>query len=229
MKSRFLVPIMLVAGVVWPFAASADIILIDPATQNGSFELLGGTPSAGRKATHWDTDPDGDVDYWSVWGAAVGGPSTAENDSGTDIGGNPTDGTQVAFLQPGNAAYNLTSYLVQAGDVFTYLWDWTLSGRGNAIAQLAYSDGVNIVAIDGTDTTNPDTASAHLGLGTTYTALAGDPAIGNPIALTVRSTGNWPEVDNFVLSVAPIPEPSTLALFGSLALFLAIRRRRAVP
>lgn len=221
-KMTFVTPALMLATMLWPLGSQADI-LIDATTNNGSFELLGGAPST-AKATHWDTDPDGNVDNWSVWGATVGGPSTAENDSGTDLGNAPTDGTHVAFLQPGNAAYNLTSHIVQVGDVFTYSWDWTLAGRGNATAGLAYFDGLNVVAIPSTETTNPDTAQPWNGLGTTYTALAGDPAIGNAMALTVVSGGNWPEVDNFVLTV--IPEPSTLALFGGVGMLLVLMRRR---
>lgn len=171
-------------------------VLIDASTRNGSFELLGGVQGV-AKATHWDTDPDGDVDSWTDWA----GVSTANNDSGADASGAASDGTRVAFLQNANAAYNLTDYTIQLGDRFTYSWDWVLAGRGPAIAGLAYDNGGTITAIGGADTTNPDATMPHLGLGMLYEVLAGNPAIGKKIALTVSSTGNYPEVDNFYLAV----------------------------
>jgi PEP-CTERM motif len=185
-------------------SALAATILINPTTLNGSFEDAPTT-----KTPNWSN-----VNAWENWGASVGGPSTASNDSGTDTSAAATNGTHVAFLQPNNAAYNLTSYVAQVGDVFNYTWDWALVGRGLATAQLAYQDGSgNIVAIAGTDTSFQSNTMQGLGLGTAYTALSGDPAIGRPIAITVRTVGNYPEVDNFVLSVTSVPEPGTLAMF----------------
>jgi hypothetical protein len=199
-----LVRIMVCAVVALTFCSSSRgaTILIDPSTLNGSFEDAPTT-----KTPNWAT-----VAAWEDWGASVGGPSTASNDSGTDVSGAATNGTHVAFLQPNNAAYNLASYVVQAGDVFTYTWDWALTGRGNAIAQLAYLNGTNIAAISGTDSTDPGGGTGPRSHSGSYTVLAGDPAIGNQIAMTIRTTGNYPEVDNFVLSVTSVPEPTSLMI-----------------
>lgn len=194
-------------------SGSAAANLINATTNNGSFETLGGVIS-NAKATNWDTDPDGDVDHWNNWGASTGGPSTAQTDSGTEPHISvATQGNRIAFLQAGNAAYNLTSHAIEAGEVFTYSWDWVLAGRPNATAQLGYWNGSAIVAISGTDTTNPNTTVRHLGLGTTWTVPPGHPAIGHPIAMTVRATNGYPEIDNFVLSVTATPAvPVTLNL-----------------
>jgi hypothetical protein len=211
--------IMMCAVVAMTYCSSsrAAAILINPTTLNGSFE---DPPTT--KTPSWATVP-----AWEDWGASVGGPSTANNDSGTDVSGAATNGTHDAFLQPNNAAYDLTSYVVQAGDVFTYTWDWVLVGRGAATAQLAYLSGTNIVPIAGTDTTYQSNTVKGLNLGTTYTALAGDPAVGKQIALTIKSGGNYPEVDNFVLSVGAVPEPCSLAILclGAASLLVAGRHR----
>src|SRR5690606_3421976 len=115
------------------------IVLIDPTHNNGSFELLAGAQGA-AKASHWDTDADGDVGSWTLWDASVGGPATAFNDSGAENSANATQGSRVGYLQPNNAAYNLASRVVTEGDSFTYAWDWVAPGRGAATAQLAYLD-----------------------------------------------------------------------------------------
>ena len=62
-------------------------------------------------------------------------------------------------------------------------------------------------------------------MGTTYIAMAGDPAIGHQIAMTIASSGNYPEVDNFVLTVTSVPEPSVLAL-GSLGIIFWLAKRK---
>ena len=190
-----------------PLTVGGAIVLIDPTHNNGSFELLGGVQGA-AKASHWDTDADGDVDNWTLWGAAVGGPATALNDSGTEASGAATNGTRVGYLQANNAAYNLTTAVIAEGDTFTYAWDWCQAGRGAATAQLAYQDGANIVAITGTESTG----AAVDTFGTTWVVPPGHPAIGKPIAMTIRTTGNYPEVDNFILVVVPAGGPVDLKI-----------------
>jgi hypothetical protein len=183
-------------------------VLISPTVHNGSFELLGPVPGAPNvaKATNWDTDPDGDVTYWTLWDAVTGGPATAFNDSGTE--NNPThatNGTKVGFLQANNAAFNLTEHTVQLGDKFKYTWDYALAGRGNITAQLAYQDaGGLIVPIAGTTSTNAGNATVQTGIGASllYTVASGDPAIGRLLALTIKNDPgtNYPELDNVLVS-----------------------------
>ena len=191
-----------------PVTITGATVLIDTLHRNGSFELLGGVNST-AKAFHWDTDPNGNVDNWTLWDAAASGPATASSDSGTEAVGEATQGTRVAFLQPNNGAYNRAGRVIAAGDVFTYTWDWVLAGRGDATAQLAYWDPAanagagGAIAIAGTATINPNITIQHLALSTTWTVPAGDPAIGKEIVMTIQTTGNYPEVDNVVLSVMP--------------------------
>jgi hypothetical protein len=202
MKLKIPCSTIILTSVLLPLCAEAQGILIDPTTLNGSFEN-------NSSKTTFDS---GLVPNWVVWT----GVSAASNDSGTDASGAATQGTRDAYLQGGNADFDLTSYTFQAGDVFTYTWDWALVGRGSATAQLGYWNGSIVVAIAGTDTSFQSNSSQGLGLGTTYTVLPGDPAIGNEIAMTILapSGSNYPEVDNFVLTVTPVPEPSVAALGG---------------
>lgn len=81
-------------------AATADI-LIDPIVNNGSFEFAGGVLNT-AKVQVWDGSPD--VDNWAVWTEV----STADTDSGVENTGNASDGVMVAFMQGGNATYNMT-------------------------------------------------------------------------------------------------------------------------
>ena len=36
----------------------------------------------------------------------------------------PTHDTKQAFMQNGNAIYNMTTHVIQAGDVLTFLWEF---------------------------------------------------------------------------------------------------------
>ncbi len=190
-------------------AASSQVILINPTTRNGSFESLGGSSPATAKASHWDNDPDGNVDNWTVWDATSGGPSTIANDSGTEVNGSASQGSRIAFLQNGNAAYNLTDHVIEAGDVFTYSWDYVSPNRGTANAQLAYKDGNSIVSILGTQVSNPNTAR-RLGITGAWTVPSGHASVGHLVAITLRSNGSYPEIDNVILkfqgpSLDPVP------------------------
>ena len=176
-----------------------SVTLIDATTRNGSFELLGAAPGAvsAAKATHWDTDPDGDVTYWTLFPGV-----TAFNDSGTEINaGLATHGTKLAFLQNGNAAYNLTSHVIQAGDVFTFLWD-ARNGAAHNVS-LVYDNGGILTAM-GTAVSSTSTGLNKTG---TFTVLGGDPCIGKTVGIKLASTGFFPNLDNFRLTVAPSPTP----------------------
>lgn len=180
-------------------AAYPSVNLIDATTRNGSFELLGAQPGAvsAAKATHWDNDPDGDVTYWNLFPGV-----TAFNDSGTETNaGLATHGSKVAFLQNGNAAYNMTSYIIQAGDVFTFLWD-ARSGAAHNVS-LVYNNG-GILTPLGTPVTSNATGLNKTG---TYTVVTGDTCIGKTIGIKLASTGNYPNIDNVRLSVMPSPSP----------------------
>jgi hypothetical protein len=178
--------------------------LINSTTRNGSFELVSGSPGGTAKVNI----STGTVDNWKTWPAF---PNSG--DTGADDGAEATDGTRYGFLQGDSGIYNIAGHIITAGDVFTYNWDWVLAGRGSAVVQLGYWSGTNVVLIPGTDSTAPGGTGVLLGLGTNYTVMAGDPAIGKPVVLTVNAPAgaNYPEVDHVILTV--VPAGSTTAPF----------------
>lgn len=190
------------AGALLPLCSQAAV-LIDANTLNGSFELLGGATNSTAKATHWDTDPDGDVDDWTVWGAAVGGPSTAENDSGAEESGGATDGVKVGFMQGGNAVYNLTTNIVAAGTRYGIQWD-AINGFTDYEVSLVYSPdaGATVTNIPASVLFSTGTGNDQ---GGGYTIPAGHPAIGNPIGIGIYAPTGWVNIDNVRLSINEDP------------------------
>ena len=176
--------------------ASATV-LIDATRRNGSFEKAGRV-LATAAVHHWDTHPAGDVDQWTLWDAAAGGPASASNDSGITPSANASDGSCLAFLQPGNAVYNLTGRAIAEGDTYMVSWKWRRAGRGHLKGQFAYQDGSAILPIEDTETGGAELRTFWR----TWTVPAGHPAIGKPIAVTLQTNGNYPEVDEVVLAVA---------------------------
>jgi hypothetical protein len=170
--------------------------LINPTTRNGSFELISGNPGGTTKVNI----STGTVDNWKTWPAF---PNSGDTGADDDVAA--TDGTRIAFLQGDSGIYNMAGQIIAAGDSYSYTWDWVLTGRGPAVVHLGYWDGTNVVLIPGTDSSAPGGTGPLLGLGTNYTILAGDPAIGHPVVLTVNapSGANYPEVDNINLTVVP--------------------------
>jgi hypothetical protein len=216
---KILSPAIILIGALLPICAGAQTILINPTTLNGSFE------DNSSKTTF----TSGLVPNWAVWTSAESIP--ANTDSGSDVSGSATQGTRDAYLQQGTAAYDLTAYTIQAGDVFTYTWDWALVGRGTATVELGYWDGSSFVGIGSTATSFQSNTSQGLGLGTSYTASLADATGGADVGAqmgigVISPTGaNYPEVDNFVLTV--VPEPSTMALscLGGLGALLLKRKK----
>lgn len=182
----------LVAG-----TASADV-LIDPDNNNGSFEFAGGELNT-TKIQVWDGTPD--VDNWTEWTEN----STAGDDSGIENTGNASDGAMVAFLQGGNAVYNMTSWEASEGDFFFYSWDHVLRADRNHTVGLVYDNNGTITSLVDSEINSTGVLES---IDSTYTIPAGSPAIGNTIGLGVVSPGDYPEVDNFILTVnedAPVP------------------------
>lgn len=213
-----------------PMGFAGAATLINPTINNGSFEYVDGSPltqPSGTKIVGWDT-PGLNIDNWTLW-------SGPENDSGTQVwtpGPPPPQGPEgiwFAFLQPGASIYNLTGHTIQAGDTFTFSWD-NIGTRTNLshTVSLVFFDGTNVQVIPDTTVTGLNGGNAY---GGTFTIPEGSLSIGHTIGLGVVNTSeSWPELDNFVLEVTPVPEPSTLALAGASALFVitrAIRRRKA--
>jgi hypothetical protein len=178
--------------------------LIDTEVRNGSFELMGpapGVPNA-AKAENWDTDTDGDVPYWNLWA----GESTASANSGAETGGTNTHGIKHAYMENGNAAYNLTDHIVAAGDIIAFSYDHTGSGaivRGG----LVYNSGTDLspvisrFPVDQQAATEVTSTSYANGRGNIYVVPAGSPAIGKKVGVGLKSTSGWPYVDQVILTI----------------------------
>ena len=191
----------------------ASTTLIDATTNNGSFELADGIVNT-TKIKEWDTTPD--VDNWTEWT----GVSGAMGDSGVEMTGNASDGDMVSFLQPNNATYNLTSHVAQVGDVFLFSWDHVLRNSLHTVG-LVWDDGGTITSIAASEISSDTAGTSN---SNSFTVQAGDPWIGSTIGLgLVNNNSNYPEVDNFVLTL--IPEPSAVVLVGIAVGLLAARRR----
>ncbi len=178
------------------------VTLIGDTVRNGSFELLGPVPGLPNlaKATNWDTDPDGDVTYWTVWP----GESTIETDTGTQVGaaGTVTHGVKQAAVQNGNAMYNMTDHVVQAGDILYFGFSHTAGGaaiRGGLIYNTGTIGAPVLVrfpaAAEITNTVIGGTKAIY------YTVPVGSPAIGFPLGVGFKSTSNWPLIDSVKLTV----------------------------
>ena len=186
-------------------------VLIGPTTNNGGFELLGGVGGSAAKATHFDTDPDGDVDNWAYIGTAAGDEGS---DNTVAVLEQPVQAFREAFMDDNDRIYNLTSHLVAVGDVIDFSWLITISGRGPMEGQLGY--GAGATPFGPAATTAALAVYGTVGSGT-YTVLAGDAAVGQTLGLILRGgtaatnyITNFPEFDNVVLTV--IPEPASLAM-----------------
>jgi len=225
MQRKYIAAIIVLTGALLPVWTDAQTVLIGGTTLNGNF---------GLPATK-TTFASGGVPDWSVWTPALGGPSPlVDGDSGVQPGASestPISGQNIAYFQGGSTAYDLTSWTIASGDVYSYSWDWVLQGRGTATAELGYWNGTTLTAIAGTATSAQSNSGTVLDVTGGYTAGPTDPAIGSDIALIILapSGSNYPEVDNVNLTVVPAPEPSIAALagLGVLALFVVKRKQFA--
>ncbi|MCW1886317.1 hypothetical protein OKA04_16385 [Luteolibacter flavescens] len=215
----------LLATVLSTGAASA-VTLISSTVNNGSFESVDGVVNTSyiEKVTQFDGAAAGEVDNWTIWSSVA----TNFNNSGTEVWSPAPaapvgpDGIRFAFLQPGNAIYNLTSHTIQAGDMLSFSWDHIRGRNLSHTVTLVYFDGTNVLPVPATEVFATASSQSYSG---TFTIPAGSLAIGHTLGLGIVNTSdNWVEVDNFKLDT--IPEPS-VALLGALGLLGFSRRRRS--
>lgn len=231
-----------VAAAAFGVSAHAQVItLIDAATNNGSFE----TPVAGKINFSLTTSNTAAIPYWALTAAPAGNvDSGVETDAGITQAG-----VRGAFQQPTSGVFNLvTSRAIAAGDTYTLVYYARNTNGGTAGASIdtltttffsqaapapgaAYGYAPTAVLATGTATVANNavgTANAFTQVTLTYVATAAN--VGGNIGISVTNAGpNYDGIDNFVLTVAPVPEPSTYALMfaGMGGLLLMFRVRRA--
>ena len=182
--------------------AQAATTLIGGAIQNGDFNDTA------------DTFASGNVPNWTV--------STTGGSMLTEAGG--TTGFRAVIQSPGGSIYNATTYTAQVGDVFTIAFFDQRVDRAMTAA-LAWDDGGTITAQAGASVSSDGTIATQT---TNYTVQSGDAVVGKEVSLllTRGGSGNYSRFDDAVLSVVPVPEPSSSALLGLGGLALIMRRRK---
>ena len=209
-------------------AAASNIthaaVLIDGTTLNGGFEgpdlsVAGsakqGFDMAGKDSAAW-------VNTTTTYGGAAG---ASYNDVGVDFNaGGAHSGNQFAFFHGGEGgAYNMTTYVIQAGDQFSLTW-W---GRADSIAMRLFSstDGsygtattlAEIVQIQD----DPGGFAQYL---LAYSAVATD--VGKTIGVSIFNPDvGYANVDDVMLTVVPETSSSVL-LIGGAALITRRSRKR---
>ena len=243
------------------FAASQvsaqTLTLISPTVNDGGFESV----TAAKPDFVANTSANADIPYWGATDSTPsGGIAGDPTDSGVDtatatvgaMGNNLVThtGTRGSFYQPGqSSAFNLvTTSTITANTVYTLTWFGRTTGTGGqqfvslfsqatstvtAGANYAYLPTATLISVDGS--TNPTYAlSAANGnfaqYSLTYTSTAAD--AGQYIGLLYGNSGSsYIGADDFTLTAAAVPEPSTyaamLAGLAGLVLF-ACRSKRAV-
>ena len=198
-------------------ATAQSVILIDGDNNNGDFETVNGGTVNNSKIQQWDLAGN-DIDNWTEW---------TDHPTYTTTGDSGVEAIQVAFLQPGNATYNLTNYQAQVGDVLFYSFD-KVNGRDFDITfNLLYDNGAGSI-VESTASTPIVTVTGE-GLGTyssTYTVQPGDDLVGRMIGVGFYNSIEYPNLDNVVLEVTPVPEPATLLLIAGCGLALGAFRKR---
>ena len=136
-----------------------------------------------------------------------------------------------AFMKSGDAAYNMSSYVIQADDVFTIsyiagVWGWEGSGdgRGEWTASLFYDDPANVIGTYVQD-------YYWLGVGdvvrfTDAVGITATPeSVGGTLGILFQNTTGDKIAQFDELTVSVVPEPATLSLLGLGALALLRKRK----
>ena len=218
------------------------ITLINPTTNNGSFEtndITGGATQVDFAPTTSGAAASAanPVPYWGVSAPATGINSGVSDSASTGI---IEDGSSGAFEQPGGNIFNLvTSRPIAAGDSYTlsfYGLDSQGGVRSSTVGVTFYSQAAPAAGaaygFSGTALSAATSEVLSSGGFSSYTVtFAPTTAIGSDIGIEIADTGgDYVGLDNFVLTVTPgaaVPEPRTCVLLAGGLMGLLFLRRRA--
>jgi len=206
--------------------AHAGLILMNPTTNDGSFE----------SNTSFNAAPVSLPPVWTITatGPNLGGLLSNPPDAVVLAGANGSDALFADGPSPNvttATSFNLLGgayTAVSAGDVFT--WSFMVnSWQANGAGTLQLNFGGPLVTV-GTGFAGDADLSTFNTISGTYTATAADALGGQLKAVFSIATATDPGVknvygDNVQLSVEPLPEPGT-ALFGIACVGIAAFRRR---
>ncbi len=197
-------------------SSNAQTVLIDPTTLNGSFETLALGPG-GKDTKGFDATPAPNVDIlnWGNTNTNWLGDAAFYNDTGAEYRAPSQEGVQFSFYHGGEGgAFNLTSYAIHEGDSFSLTWYGYQDTVGIRLFSSTTGDYSSAATLNEIDIAQPGGTWVQYSLA--YTAVAADE--GKTIGVSIFNSGvGYANVDDVVLTVTPVPEPTTCVL-GALGL-----------
>lgn len=132
--------------------------------------------------------------------------------------------TNAAFMSPGDAAYTMSTYTIQAGDVYTISfyaceWDWSNNLAGQWTATLFYDNPANVIG-----SYIQDDAGWWTPYSDAIGIVATPASVGGTLGILITNTGaGIVQIDEIAVNV--VPEPTSMALLGLGALTMLRRRK----
>ena len=199
---------------------AAVVVLIDATTRNGSFD----SPTLAASIKSGFDAPASDIVNWTNTNISWAGTAGTYGDTGVDLNaGGAHTGNQFAFFKgSAGGAFNLTNYAIQSGDQFSLSWYGradTIGVRLFSSTDASYATAVTLAQISQAQ------PGGYAQYSLSYTAVPAD--AGKTIGVSVfNSAIGYANVDDFVLTVTQVPEPSSCLSLAVGGAALVLRRSR---